>query len=124
MSLVPTYVQSKEGSWYENPEVSGDGWFICWDDDEPIELVIEIGKTNVTKVLSSLRRQGWDLIVITSNQKGQRMFAGEFRPANAFFLKQVKNGPPEHILAGVSLGKKRPTRDGTYYFNGPNGHDR
>ena len=39
MSLVPTFVKADNGKWYQNPELEGPGWFICFDDDDPIELV-------------------------------------------------------------------------------------
>jgi len=30
-----------DGKWYQNPIIGeGKDWFICWDDDDPIELVI------------------------------------------------------------------------------------
>jgi hypothetical protein len=43
MSLVPTYVLAVDGNYYENPTIAGemDGhwWHICFDDDDPAELV-------------------------------------------------------------------------------------
>ena len=40
MSLVPTWVQAVDGKFYKNPVLKGEGWFICFDDDEPPEIVV------------------------------------------------------------------------------------
>ena len=41
MSLVSTWVKAKDGLFYKNPELSDKDWFICFDDDDPPELVIK-----------------------------------------------------------------------------------
>lgn len=41
MSLVSSYVYADEGKWYQNPTLGVVGkWFLCFDDDDPDELVI------------------------------------------------------------------------------------
>lgn len=40
MSLVSTYVRATDDLLYKNPELKGKGWFIVFDDDDPVELVI------------------------------------------------------------------------------------
>ncbi len=44
MSLVGTYVLCDDGRWYTNPcwwgSLNGRWWFICFDDDDPPEIVI------------------------------------------------------------------------------------
>ncbi|MCK5601730.1 hypothetical protein KAR91_07680, partial [Candidatus Pacearchaeota archaeon] len=40
MSLVSTYVKTTDGKWYQSLVYREEGWFICFDDDDPIELVI------------------------------------------------------------------------------------
>lgn len=40
MSLVSTYVRAVDGQLYRNPIIYGDGWFVCFDDDDPMELVV------------------------------------------------------------------------------------
>ncbi len=40
MSLVETYVHAVDGHFYSDPILSGDDWFICFDDDEPPEIVV------------------------------------------------------------------------------------
>lgn len=44
MSLVSTYVRAVDGKLYRNPVIRGDGWFLCFDDDDPPELVVEVGR--------------------------------------------------------------------------------
>jgi len=40
MSLVPTYVRARDGYWYEDPVIEFPEGFICFDDDDPPELVL------------------------------------------------------------------------------------
>jgi len=40
MSLVPTWVKATDGLFYKNPILYGEDWYICFDDDDPPELVI------------------------------------------------------------------------------------
>jgi len=40
MSLVSSYIVSAEGNLIKNPTLQTAGAFICFDDDDPIELVV------------------------------------------------------------------------------------
>lgn len=40
MSLVPTWVRATDGRYYKNPILHGEDWFVCFDDDDPPELVV------------------------------------------------------------------------------------
>lgn len=40
MSLVSTYVRAVDGKLYRDPIVVGNDWFLCFDDDDPPELVV------------------------------------------------------------------------------------
>jgi len=42
MSLVPTFVKGSDGKYYKNPLLQDETnqWFICYDDDDPIEIVM------------------------------------------------------------------------------------
>jgi hypothetical protein len=51
MSLYATWCKCKDGKWYKEPlwlgDDLGDGtvsWFLCLDDDDPPELVYQVGK--------------------------------------------------------------------------------
>lgn len=41
MSLVSTYCLADDGKWYKEPVLRGEDWFICFDDDDPPELVFK-----------------------------------------------------------------------------------
>jgi hypothetical protein len=133
MSIVSAYVQSKEGNWYQDPVVRGPGWFICWDDDEPIELVIADGMISGAQlqpqtVLNQLHKQGWKLTIEYRGCEASRLFDGKFLDARAWFLKQSRNGPLDKMLAGnkrvepARIRNEMPQEQGVFYFNGPAGH--
>lgn len=96
MSLVPTYVRASNGKFYKNPVLSGDGWFICFDDDDPEEIVI-------TKKNILTPEKIFDLVGIKySNLKkqsygGSRMFGKKFKPANNWFFTLKNNLNPKYI---------------------------
>lgn len=130
MSLVSTYVQSLSGLWYENPTCSADGWFICWDDDEPIELVIKDSSgIKPSDVLKMMGIAGWKLEIWYKGSKSMRLFGdGEdpkinFENASAYFLKQLKGGPPDsHLKCRTAPTEKMPRGQGVYYYNQKDGH--
>lgn len=127
MSLCSTYVESQEKHWYQDPVVRGTGWFICWDDDEPIELVIAKGiPFTVDQILKDLKDRGWDLRIMHKGHNAQRIFDGDhdFRPASSYFLHQGKRGPTDAILEGNKVLKdfKPFRRDGVYYTADENGN--
>jgi hypothetical protein len=45
MSKVPTWVLAVDGRVYQDPVLEGPDWFLCFDDDEPPELVIALLRT-------------------------------------------------------------------------------
>ncbi len=49
MSLVGTYVQMADTFWYEDPVIYNDDIFICFDDDDPPELVYKSDGKHSTK---------------------------------------------------------------------------
>jgi hypothetical protein len=105
MSLVPTYVQSTSGKWYKDPVIRSDNWFVCWDDDEPIELVIAEGGPSPEEVIAYLNDRGWAVERYHKHQGRLlgRMFNGKMRPsAGAWWLKQ-ESGPPDDLMAGEGL---------------------
>ncbi len=40
MSLCPVYVRAVDGLFYKDPVICHYDWFICFDDDDPPELVV------------------------------------------------------------------------------------
>lgn len=57
MSQTSTFARCKDGQWYKDPvwfgNHAGHDWFICMDDDDPHEIVIEgaVGK-DITRQLA------------------------------------------------------------------------
>lgn len=124
MSLVSTYVESQSGKWYKNPVVKGDGWYICWDDDEPIEIVIdEAKKLNVSDILDDLAAKGWCLTVESRPCRGaRRLFDGDFKPAVSYYLRQAILGPTDEMLSDSEYIDYKPQDEGVFYYNSTNGN--
>ena len=59
MSLVPTYVRADNEEFYRDPIIRGDDFFLCFDDDDPPELVIMQNGRNAAQ----LRKRLWEIIV-------------------------------------------------------------
>lgn len=125
MSLVSTYVQSQSGRWYVGPTIRGDDFFVCWDDDEPIELVVKEG-TSVYDITKYLIYKGWDIHIDHENETcGMRIFGQDengydkFEDAHAYFLSQ-ENGPPDELLPqskALDYDPLEHPRPGVYYEN-------
>ena len=124
MSMVPTFVQSRENHWYKNPVIKGPGYFVCWDDNEPIEIVAEKGRTHVFRVIEQLAAQGWQLLPRGKPKHfaGRDFGDGLLKPAVALFVKQANNGPPDALLP---QDKRVATHTGdcVLYYNRSNGHN-
>lgn len=50
MSLTHTCVQASDNKIYINPYISGEDFFICFDDDDPPELVIKVNNKSDTEL--------------------------------------------------------------------------
>lgn len=49
MSLVSTWVLFQDGKFYQNPVLYTEDWFLCFDDEDPPELVIRVEKKKQRK---------------------------------------------------------------------------
>lgn len=111
MSLVSTYVRADDGKYYKNPiirgEIGGKKWFICFDDDDPPELVVEVGM-NPQAVLSEI---GVVSSVHRVSGESDRQFAPrgfvDWRKAVSYFLHirgripaKLMNVPPQDAWTG------------------------
>ncbi len=122
MSQVSAYVESQEGHWYRNPVARGDGWFICWDDDEPIELVVRAEKDlQIADILDGLAKAGWRLRIIgTKTRREARVFEDdEFHPATSCFLQQLHEGPTDAMLVNNPRLNIQPQGQGVYFLSAP-----
>lgn len=66
MSLGPTLVRAADGLYYQDPvfegtDAAGRRWFVCFDEDDPPELIVEVLKADQAK-----RRQDQDRLQRTA----------------------------------------------------------
>ena len=96
MSLVSTYVRADDGLFYNDPTLSREGWFICFDDEEPPELVVaEDSEVNFKDVFKML---GIDYKGVKERRMGgERMFDGRFRRALSYFFELKEPIPTKYI---------------------------
>lgn len=92
MSLVSVYVKSSSGIWYKNPLAYGRDWFLCYDDDEPPELVC-VSTMGVDKIAMLIKTFGGALYKNRSYMKCDRLYPEHtnFIRSNCFFIKPIKN---------------------------------
>lgn len=110
MSLVGIYVLADDEKLYHDPVLYGNDWFLCFDDDDPPELVIE--QQNRSKVqcreraLEVLAETGIEAKVsVESYDSSQRVFPpydddgdGNLRGATSFEVDVLKPIPAECLM--------------------------
>ena len=104
MSLVPTYVLAQDGYWYKNPVLGTASWFLCYDDDDPIEIVIQEGRHSLHDILALLKSKGY---VLEPLDKGQGRTSlrcyGDKKDDNfvrsvAYFVKHIGGAMPQKLI--------------------------
>ncbi len=113
MSLVATYVRAVDGNFYADPAFRGDGWFVCFDDDDPPEIVIAGAKRIPAhdKAVQILKQLGISNAT-TFKDKCGRLFGDDVRDACSFTFK-LKGRIPVPPNQEPSNIKK--VRQGTFY---------
>lgn len=115
MSLVPTFVLAQDGKLYENPVLQGSGWYLCFDDDDPPELVIKVSrgmKRSMYRKLAenTLREAGIQQYARLSFQHVSGRMIGT---AASFFLDLKEPIPvPQKFDAAL---EEYPAREGVVY---------
>jgi hypothetical protein len=111
MSLVSTWVAAVDGRFYQNPILEGDGWFVCFDDDDPPELVIS--KTLQKTPQQVLQDAGipWRS-VDKPRDSGERIFKKKWKWAKTCFFELSNPIPVPQRFDAVS---DNPTGQGCYY---------
>lgn len=97
---MSTYVRAVDGQLYRNPVVEGKHWFVCFDDDEPPELVVE--KEHQRPGLSWFKMGTWNK---NHPKHGHRCFGGNIhdtRAALAYFGKLAARIPVPKRHDGVA----------------------
>lgn len=103
MSLVSTYVRATDGLFYRNPTLNGNGWFICFDDDDPVEIVVQYTEKYKNKkllkerALGILKEVGLKHTPLTESGGSMRMFGSKFKDAYAFFFEIENRIDPKYI---------------------------
>lgn len=123
MSLVSTYVQADDGKWYQNPVLKGKGWFLCYDDDEPIEIVIQAESKIPRKLddlLGELRKAGYELVPMSGRPMRSGRVFGEgidaIKQADAYFLRHVRGAmPAAYVAKHDGITDKLPNRSCVFY---------
>ena len=122
MSLVSTYVEADDGHWYKDPTLLTSDWFVCYDDDEPIEVVIKEGGPPLDVVLKVLAATGYVLVPYGRGRglRARRDFDGKMVPALGYFVEHAHGRMPASFV-GTHDGKftKRPDREMVYYPGRP-----
>jgi len=119
MSLVPTFVLMDDNKWYKNPSLGEKNWFICFDDDDPIELVIKEKDYKEGLTPDVIFAKIGAIAKVTSRpiRSGLRCFDSKFHFSGAVaFWIEIKNKPSVKFLRdhdGVS--DKPPQQDCVFY---------
>ena len=96
MSFVSAYVRAVDGKLYRDPVVEGDGWFVCFDDDDPPELVV--------KAAMALPELPF-IKIIGGNTRSFRDFSDDpdasMIEADSYWCKLVKPIPVPRVHDGV-----------------------
>jgi hypothetical protein len=109
MSLVPVYAKCSDGLWYKRPVWHGeyleDGtfpWFVCLDDDDPPELVVQRDreKPNIPWLKTASLKPYSDALRIFD-----RKYA--FREANAWWALITESPPPPNKYDWLSPAKPK-----------------
>lgn len=103
MSKVPTWVRALDGAYYEDPVLRGPDWYLCFDDDDPPEFVMdplklyrskEEYREQATKILTEAGLKNW---TFTSGPRfSDRLFGKNstaFKQGASFFLKLTEPIP-------------------------------
>ena len=114
MSLVSTYALADNNKWYREPVLSGEGWFICFDDDDPPELVFRVDANINPYIL--LREIGLNAKLKGRPRISGRLFNDEFHDAYSLWLKIKKPIPAKYITEHDGIITNMPFQGVLYDF--------
>lgn len=111
MSLVSAYL--KIGSiFYKNPIYKGAGWFVCFDDEDPPELVIK--DSCGLRPTEIFEMRGIKATEIRLAHRANRWFDRVFCPATSYWFKILAPIPVPDGYEGICGG----IQEGVYYEGG------
>ena len=118
MSLVATWVQATDGKFYENPILFGEGWYVCFDDDDPPEIVISEKLFKSKDAFQILEEAGVPHRNVRDGHRENRMFPNKvnlkwkWKEAWSYFF--VLDGPIP-VPTRFDSVEHNPTGQGVYY---------
>jgi len=104
MSMVPTYVQGSDTFYYKNPVIGVAGnWLICWDDSEPVEILVTEEVVNTLKKLRD--EHGFHLRAISKGRKSFRSLGSSYGmvEVKAYFCELISGAFPVSLLLRPAL---------------------
>lgn len=117
--MVSNYTKCTDGKWYQELTYMDetDHWFICFDDDDPVELVVfdDCERTH-EQILNDLNFP-WIGSWVDSKCNRIRPISGKFGPATAYFM-DVSEKPfplPSKFCEYSEVYNKQPNNQGVYY---------
>jgi len=133
MSLTSTYVLMGDNKWYKNPIITNllteSMWFICYDDDDPIELVVEESLwediTKIDELLKELKQMGYRIKLrrdAITWRPSMRIYPGDgdtTMNSYAAFIMGHTHAPlmDKYIIKSEKNYKERPDCQGMFYDN-------
>lgn len=129
MSLVPTWVLADDGRWYEDPVLADESgyWYICFDDDEPIELVFILPGTVSKKDMLTYSKRLLSNLKINGEVTSTRVnFSGrcfppdweDVRQSGAVWINLKDPVPVAMIVEKDNVADVLPPGDKVFYnFN-------
>lgn len=128
MSLVSSYVLFDNGRWYRDPTIRGEDWYLCFDDDDPPEVVIKTVEGQSKGYYSSLminkciqlNEQGLRLHMTEAGPIAYRFFTDNIRDMEyaASWFVEIKSKIPASFAPIQGGTGYQPDNQGCFYFPG------
>lgn len=108
MSLVATWAKADDGYFYKEPVLAAEGWFICFDDDDPIELVIKLSSHLTPEEI--FKTTGIDAEVTSKNFVAGRLFSEDaddyvFNDGRSYWI-EIHKPLPHKLITKFDERKK------------------
>ncbi len=128
MSLVAHYIKTTSGLWYKDLVIYGENWYLCFDDDDPPEIVIKKQKSIPRKerkeiICRCLNSVKISVKILSHSDQGERLFPPEYKrfsPAIQGFVKITgKIDLTNLTYLSTKSFKSNPEYQGVFYdFSG------
>jgi hypothetical protein len=134
MSEVPNFQLADDGKWYKRAIIGEpERWFICWDDDGPVEMLIRMMRTTRSSLTMSIYKPPEEIIkafslpfTLLSRQANldcrfpvaRRRWSNKMLQAVSYRLKQSGPIPHKLLITYDSSYKEKPDEEGVFYGQG------